>query len=544
MVLALATSTSLSLLDTADLRRPPSSIATALALTARPVATAWSKNHLLLASGKLIQAYTDNTLNTIFTAEEAISHMACSQTSLVLASGSKISVVDPDALQLIQSLESHKTPITSLSLNNDVLASTSAAAVHLHDLSSGKQTSLRGLALAGQTISTCTFHPHTPNKLLVAIGRKLVVYDTTRPSAPSKSIPMNDAATGEIVSITCSPFSATLVAVATGGGHVGLVDLNKEQALFRTLNLKVGITCASFSPDGASVYLGTETGKLLVLDLRTLDKAPKSASIGSGARIEVLAVQKKAKAPVAAEPKPSTTSSSRVAPAKNAASLRAPSTTSSNLSPLRKTSALSPRPSVKKPSADSPKVSARQPVSSRPVSSSRSVTTTTRKPSVASTLGVSESISVAARRPSSSSASSVSSVPTFQTAGAKAKSQRVASRTPSPELPSIHALPTPVVVGKAWAPESPERPAEDFVKSKSKAKTVNFETMEEDKENERERSLSMQISPRRPSSAVSAAAGNNWAPSPLRNVVPGSPAGNGAKGTDGRVASRHVEDGS
>jgi protein NEDD1 len=44
-----------------------------------------------------------------------------------------------------------------------------------------------------------------------------------------KVIPMSDATSGEIVGLTCSPFSKTLVAVATSGGNVGLVDLDKEK---------------------------------------------------------------------------------------------------------------------------------------------------------------------------------------------------------------------------------------------------------------------------------------------------------------------------
>jgi len=51
-------------------------------------------------------------------------------------------------------------------------------------------------------------------------------------------------------------------------------------SLFRTLNLKIPLTSASFSPEGAALYFGTENGKLLILDLRALDKPPKCVNVG------------------------------------------------------------------------------------------------------------------------------------------------------------------------------------------------------------------------------------------------------------------------
>jgi protein NEDD1 len=56
-----------------------------------------------------------------------------------------------------------------------------------------------------------------------------MVYDTTRPSSPGKKIPMSEAVQGEICAIACSPFSKSLVAVATLGGSVAMIDLDKEK---------------------------------------------------------------------------------------------------------------------------------------------------------------------------------------------------------------------------------------------------------------------------------------------------------------------------
>ena len=36
-----------------------------------------------------------------------------------------------------------------------------------------------------------------------------------------------------------------------------------------------------FSPEGAALYAGTENGKVLVLDLRALDKPAKVIAVGS-----------------------------------------------------------------------------------------------------------------------------------------------------------------------------------------------------------------------------------------------------------------------
>ena len=67
-----------------------------------------------------------------------------------------------------------------------------------------------------------------------------------------------------------------------------------RRSLFRTLNLKMPLTSASFSPEGASLYFGTENGKLLTVDLRVLDKPPKCVSVGEGGhRIECISFQVK-----------------------------------------------------------------------------------------------------------------------------------------------------------------------------------------------------------------------------------------------------------
>jgi protein NEDD1 len=73
-------------------------------------------------------------------------------------------------------------------------------------------------------------------------------------------------------------------------------------------------------------------------------------------------------------------------------------------------------------------------------------------------------------------------------------------------------------------------------KGKGKGKTVIFkegsENVPEDERKERERSLSMQISPRRPASSAGLGNSASWAPSPLRNAIPASPANGSSSAHD------------
>lgn len=58
------------------------------------------------------------------------------------------------------------------------------------------------------------------------------------------------------------------------------------------VDVKTRITSLVFSPEGAGMYIGTDGGDLLVVDLRSLDKPPKSISAsGIGSRVECLIVQ-------------------------------------------------------------------------------------------------------------------------------------------------------------------------------------------------------------------------------------------------------------
>lgn len=220
----------------------------------------------------------------------------------IFGSGNKVCILEcgSGTGKISKTFDSHKSTITSLALSNDatLLASTSADAVHVYNLTLASHTVLRGLPLTGgQKITACAFHPHSRGRLFLGIGRQMAVYDTTRPSAPLKLALMPDGTSGEVVAIACSPFSKTLVAIATTGGDVGLLDLEKDKSPRRNFNVKVPITSLLFSPEGDAIYIGTENGKVLVKSLRALDKPPVAIVVSKeGDRIQGMAIQAKGKA--------------------------------------------------------------------------------------------------------------------------------------------------------------------------------------------------------------------------------------------------------
>ena len=238
-MLAISTTDALSVLDSITIKRSPASVPSCLALIHKPIASTWSsdKAFLFLTSAQTIHRYdpSSSSLKDFYYTNEEVSISAVvskDKGTLIFCAGENVHVLDCGLTPKIsQTFDSHKSPITSLSLSNDasLLASTSIAAVHVHNLTLGSYTVLRGLPSPGQEISTCVFHPQLRTRLLLGIGKQLVVYDTTRPSSPMKTVALSETSSGDITVVACSPFSKTLVAVATTCGSVGLVDLEKEK---------------------------------------------------------------------------------------------------------------------------------------------------------------------------------------------------------------------------------------------------------------------------------------------------------------------------
>ncbi|KAI0053974.1 WD40 repeat-like protein [Auriscalpium vulgare] len=311
-MLAVATSGHLTLVDSSVLRRcPPSLPPTCETSSSAVVASTWSTDNtnLYVASADTITRFDSlgSLVKTVYESAEAEtpaepigSLITKDRGSLIFSTGSHIHVLEHSASlnspsKVVQTLLQHpdSLPVLALSLSNDgtLLAAASPHVVLVHNLSLNSHTVLRDLPLENDdVISACAFHPHSRVRLFVGIRRQLVVYDITRPSGPTRIISMSDAATGDIIAIACSPYSKTLLAVACSGGYVALIDLDKDPGRIRSFGYKVAVTSLVFSVDGASLYVGTETGKVLVQTLRSME-APKSILVGGC--VQALAIAKK-----------------------------------------------------------------------------------------------------------------------------------------------------------------------------------------------------------------------------------------------------------
>ncbi|KAI0372956.1 WD40 repeat-like protein [Pilatotrama ljubarskyi] len=308
---AVITSTSLTILEHPTLKHPPSTSDPACVLASPGSSVVWSAE-----SGIVFVASVDGSLSQYDVASKSLGVLnICGRPSsgtivsllykdrgstVIYGQGQQVIVSSTITGNITNTFDTHKAPITSLSLSNDssLLASTSARAIHVHNLTLASHTVLRGIPAGSRDITSCAFHPHSRTRLLIGLGSHLLVYDTTRPSGPAKVVDIDKEKKnlGPVVAISCSPFSKTLVAVALCGGTVALIDLEKEKGLFRMVAMPAPITCLSFSAEGAAVYAGTENGKFLLLDLRALDKPPKSITVSeNGDRVVALCVQKKLK---------------------------------------------------------------------------------------------------------------------------------------------------------------------------------------------------------------------------------------------------------
>ncbi|OJA19265.1 hypothetical protein AZE42_07096 [Rhizopogon vesiculosus] len=151
--------------------------------------------------------------------------------NIVLGIGRKVLVVEYSTAttRVPKTFESHATKITALAVSNDstLIASASSKGVHIHDLLiPAKHTSLHLSKSAPRSIGTLMFHLHVRTRLLLGSGCDVLVYDVAKPSAPMKTISIGQ----DVMGIACSPFSKSLVAVASTGS-VNLVNLNKEKGV-------------------------------------------------------------------------------------------------------------------------------------------------------------------------------------------------------------------------------------------------------------------------------------------------------------------------
>ncbi|KAI6005772.1 WD40-repeat-containing domain protein [Pisolithus albus] len=248
--------------------------------------SAWASDNsqLYLAVASHIKRYTvsEGLLEVIYSGPGTVTCLALADkgVKIFFAAGNEVHMLDCDR-DVPLAFEASKLPISALALSNDssLLASASGSTVLVHHLRLSLHTSLHGLPSG--TVSCCIFHRHTSTKLLLGIERCVLLYDVTEPSRPSKTVKLRGSS-GHVVAIGSSPFSRTLIAAAVSNGDVALIDLNKEHGILKVVNLRKVLTTLSFNADGGSLYLGTRDGMLLILDLRALEKEPKTIVVGDG----------------------------------------------------------------------------------------------------------------------------------------------------------------------------------------------------------------------------------------------------------------------
>ena len=241
--LAVATTEHLLLSTTTSLKRVSSLLSSSpKILIPRPLAGTWSSDNstLFLVSSDGIRKYSDRgtTEGVVFSSPEE-ELQACivakDNGTIIGALSSRVAVLEPNPCSsdyaVVKTIGTHTSPVISLAISNDdaILASTSQTTVYTHNLETGSHTALRGLPQSSEEHLLCAFSPHFRTKLIVGSGQVLYVYDVVRPSSPAKTIPLGSGANGDVVSLACSPYSKTLVAVACEGGTVHLVDLEKEK---------------------------------------------------------------------------------------------------------------------------------------------------------------------------------------------------------------------------------------------------------------------------------------------------------------------------
>lgn len=242
--LAVATTEHLLLSATASLRRTSSLLSSNPRISIqRPLAGTWNSDNtsLFLVFADGIRRYSDRGAveKVIFSSPDEEELQPCiivrDNGSIIGAFSNKIAFFEPipssGDYAVVRTIDVHTSPITSLAISNDgtVLASASQTTVYIHTFESGSHTTLRGLPRLSEEPPLCTFSPHFRTKLIVGSGQVLYICDISRPSSPTKTIPLGSSANGDVVSLACSPYSNTLVAAACEGGSVHLVDLEKEK---------------------------------------------------------------------------------------------------------------------------------------------------------------------------------------------------------------------------------------------------------------------------------------------------------------------------
>jgi protein NEDD1 len=217
-------------LTTISLKRRANSINSTLSLPFKPSSLTSSPSTFFIASSDTIYACNPSSLalTPIHTAASRISHLLATTDALVYTTNTTIHILSPARARAAQIIVSHDTPVTAIALSNNVslIASVTSSEVHIHNIALKKTAPIVLRLPPSVPVTTALFHPHACTRLVLGAGTLLFVFDTAKPDDPPRCITVE---TGDIKAMSCSPFSKSLIALATSGGSVGLVDLDKEK---------------------------------------------------------------------------------------------------------------------------------------------------------------------------------------------------------------------------------------------------------------------------------------------------------------------------
>ncbi|KAG8746997.1 hypothetical protein FRC10_002796 [Ceratobasidium sp. 414] len=236
---------------------------------------------------------------------------------LAFSRGARAVVFDSETRRALQTVEGHRSSITTMSLAQDqsLIATSSGETTVITNLVQQTNTVLRS---APSGVVAVAFHPGKRSTLLILSSRGLHIFDVAKGNAPTRTIPIGKAE-GGVGYIAFSPITPALVAILVpgGGSRVLMLDIEKESSLVKKFTVEENVTAMSFSHDGGAIIVGTEAGRVLQLNLRNIDKPAQAVVVDpTGGKIGGLSL--------AVDPAPQlarTTSSSTVKPTVTTASV-------------------------------------------------------------------------------------------------------------------------------------------------------------------------------------------------------------------------------
>ncbi|KAG9103359.1 hypothetical protein FRC06_011306 [Ceratobasidium sp. 370] len=198
---------------------------------------------------------------------------------LAFSRGARAVVFDSETRRALQTVEGHRSSITTMSLAQDqsLLVTSSGETTVITNLVQQTNTVLRA---APPGVVAVAFHPAKRSTLLILSSRGLYVFDTAKGNAPTRTIPVGKAE-GGAGCIAFSPITSALVAVLVpgSGGRVLMLDIEKESSLVKKFTVEENVTTMSFSHDGGAIIVGTEAGRVLQLNLRSVDKPAQAVVV-------------------------------------------------------------------------------------------------------------------------------------------------------------------------------------------------------------------------------------------------------------------------